>query len=107
MSNSHGGRKIRINFERNNNGELCFEVCQIAYPHSDRAKRVSGCGEWVVWKQKGFHRPAQAVEELVWCLLDLGYTSDVDLGKFVFSYWASDMNLTKDKRLGEVNSVIK
>jgi len=64
MSNSHGGRKVRICFDSNDKGELLFEIKEIAYPHSFRSKQVSGSGEWVCWEQKGFHRPAQAMQEL-------------------------------------------
>jgi hypothetical protein len=64
MGNTHGGRKVKICFDSNEQGEIQFEIKEIAYPHSFRSKQVSGSGEWVLWEQKCFHRPAQALQEL-------------------------------------------
>lgn len=106
MGNSHGGRRIKINFNSNDKGEVCFQIIEMAYPHSTRSKRFSGCGEWLLWEQKYPHRPAQAFLELFFALRDLrlvGNTIGVVAAK---EYWLRDMDYSRDKRLAEVKQNI-
>ena len=99
MGNGHGGRRVKINFGRDAVGDVRFQVIELAYPHSHFSKRNRGSGEWVIWEQKCFHRPAQAIEELVFVLADLKMVDGVDLNKFWIKYWARDSNLSSKDRL--------
>lgn len=107
MSNHHGGRKIKINFFSNEKGELVYEVREIAYPHSFRSKKVSGSGEWVLWEQKGFHRPAQAFQELFFALRDLKLIDNADAAIVASKYWARDLVISRDARLDPVKEETK
>ena len=107
MSNGHGGQKVKINFGRDSKGDVCFQLVKVAYPHSSFAKKRSGCGEWVLWEQKCFHRPAQAIEELLFVLADLKMVDGVDLNRFWVKYWASDSVYTRDERLKGIETINK
>ena len=99
MSSERGGRKVRIVFDSNQLGEVCFKLIEIAYPHSNHAKANSGCGEWVRWEQKCFHRPAQAFKELFFALRDLELIDNAIGVSSAAEYWAKDMDSSRENRL--------
>ncbi|HNV62820.1 MAG TPA: hypothetical protein PKN54_07685 [Candidatus Cloacimonas acidaminovorans] len=105
MGNGHGGRKVKIVFGSNDNGEIVVELKEIAYPHSSFAKRHKGCGEWVMWEQKVPHRPAQAVFEFLDFCADMGWIDGVDVNRWWVGYWAKDKVYTKDERLSTVKGM--
>jgi len=107
MGNGHGGRKIRILFDSDNKGELQFEVREIAYPHSSRSKRFSGSGEWVLWEQKGFHRPAQAFQELFFALRDLRLIDNTAGVSAATEYWVRDLDMSRENRLQAIETYKK
>jgi len=96
MGNGHGGRKIRILFDSDNKGEIQFEVREIAYPHSSRSKRFSGSGEWVAWEQKGFHRPAQAFQELLLALKEKDFLTST-MSKDLLEFMIKEKLLTPEE----------
>lgn len=107
MSSGHGGRKIRILFCSDEKGELQFKINEIAYPHSSRSKKYSGCGEWVLWEQKSFHRPAQAFQELFFALRDLRLIDNAAgmiAGK---EYWERGLIKSREYRLKEIEEFQK
>lgn len=99
MGNGHGGRKIKIVFNSNELGEVLFEVKELAYPHSCRSKKFSGCGEWLVWEQKVPHRPAQAFKELFFALRDLQLIDNVAGVDCAAEYWVKDMDSSRMDRV--------
>lgn len=107
MGNGHGGRKVKICFDSNEKGEVLFEIKAIAYPHSSRSKKHSGSGEWVLWEQKCFHRPAQAFQELFFALRDLQLIDNAAGMIAAKEYFFRDMDLSRDKRLKIVEDEAK
>jgi len=99
MGNRHGGKKVKIAFGSNEKGELRFQVLELAYPHSREAKLCKGCGEWVLWEQKCFHRPAQAFTELFFALRDLELIDNTAGALAAAEYWVKDMDETRVDRL--------
>lgn len=102
MGSERGGRKVRVLFDSNQLGEVRFSLFEIAYPHSNHAKLNSGCGEWVRWEQKCFHRPAQAFKELFFALRDLELIDNVEGARVAIEYFAKDMDSSRANRLKEV-----
>ena len=107
MSNGHGGKKIRIVFGSDSNGDLSFQVKKFEYPHSKFSKKFRNSGEWVMWEQKIPHRPAQAIEEFLTFCADVGWVDGVDLTKFWVKYWSNDMNFSREERINNIRSFIK
>jgi hypothetical protein len=98
MSNRHGGKRVKIFMYSNERGEVLFEIKEMVYPHSNRAKRFSGCGEWTVWEQKVPHRPAQAFDELFFALRDLDLIEQNAGVLAAVEYFTKDMDLTRVDR---------
>ena len=111
MSGCRGGRKVKICFDSNEQGEVLFELRELAYPHSSRSKRFSGSGEWVLWEQKVPHRPAQAFKELFFALRDLGLIDNAIGVNCAAEYWVKDMDSSRVDRLKVVeeyrNKIVK
>ena len=107
MSNEHGGRKVKIVFNSNSLGEVLFELKEVAYPHSCRSKKFSGCGEWLVWEQKIPHRPAQAFKELFFALRDLELIDNAEGARVAIEYFAKDMDETRVDRVKLVDDYRK
>ncbi len=99
MGNGHGGRKVKVLFGSNDRGEVCFRLLEVAYPHSDRSKRFSGCGEWTIWEQSVPHRPAQAFKELFFALRDLELIDNTIGVEAAVEYWAKDLDSSRVDRL--------
>jgi len=107
MGNGHGGRKVKIVFGSNDVGELRFQLVELAYPHSREAKLIKGCGEWVLWEQKCFHRPAQAFRELFFALRDLELIDNAIGVNSAVEYWAKDMDSSRENRLALIDEYKK
>lgn len=107
LSNGHGGRKIKINFNSDRNGEVLFSIKEIAYPHSSRSKKYSGSGVWTLWEQERFHRPAQAFQELFFALRDLKLINNAEGLVVAKEYWERGLIKTRDERVKEIEEYKK
>ena len=98
---SRGGRRIRINaYQHINTKDMVIGVDSLDKELTNNAR--DGVRVWVPvyrTKVKCGQRPIQAIRDFNFSMMDRDLVEMADVAKFAVEYFASDMNLTKDKRL--------
>lgn len=103
---SRGGRRIRVCFLNFDSGLIKFVVKELAYPHSNWAKKHSGCGEWVLWEGSP-KRPAQAFKDLYFLFRDLGWIDNAEGVRLAAEYFGSGSVDSRDERMRYIKKLIK
>lgn len=98
---SRGGRRIRINaYQHINTKDMVIGCDSLDKELSNNIQ--NGVRVWVPiyrTKVKSGQRPKQAIKDFNFGMMDRDLVAMSDVAKFAVEYFASDMNLTKQKRL--------